>query len=219
MTNDLQIETVNGWRTLVLHLAGGGASDAEVITQSLTDPDRFVEIFDRYFDVIQLYIYRRIGADLADDLAAQTFVEAYACRGSYIRDREDARPWLYGIAANLVRRHRRTEERRLRAYGRSKEDEFCELDIDSTVDMLDANLAGPALAKALAALNPGDRDVLTLYALAGLSHSEIGVALGLSDGTVASRLNRARRKSRKYLRSLNGGINRQLLGGEGNGRP
>ena len=53
---------------------------------------------------------------MAEDLASETFVVAFARRSSYDQSRDDARPWLYGIAVNLLREHRRAEERRLRAY-------------------------------------------------------------------------------------------------------
>jgi predicted DNA-binding protein (UPF0251 family) len=57
----------------------------------------------------------------------------------------------------------------------------------------------PRLAKAIAALSQGDRDVLLLNALCDLSHDEIAHALGIPYGTLGSRLNRARRKVRSAL--------------------
>jgi RNA polymerase sigma-70 factor (ECF subfamily) len=52
----------------------------------------------------------------------------------------------------------------------------------------------PRLARALAALSAGERDVLLLVALGQLSHPEVAEALGISYGTVGSRLSRARGK-------------------------
>jgi RNA polymerase sigma factor (sigma-70 family) len=63
------------------------------------------------------------------------------------------------------------------------------------------------LAAALARLPSGDRDVLLLVALADLTYEEVASALGLKYGTVASRLNRARRKLREAL----GGVNPTLI--------
>ena len=57
----------------------------------------------------------------------------------------------------------------------------------------------PRLARALASLSREERDVLLLVALADLSYQEISQALGIPDGTVGSRLNRARRKVRAAL--------------------
>jgi RNA polymerase sigma-70 factor (ECF subfamily) len=55
------------------------------------------------------------------------------------------------------------------------------------------------LASALAELGQGDRDVLLLTAISELSHQEIASALKIPQGTVGSRLNRARRELQKAL--------------------
>ena len=91
-------------------------SDAELIQSSLVDGSAFAVIFDRHFRVISRFLRGRVGRQLAEDLASETFVVAFGRRHSYDRSRDDARPWLYGIAVNLLREHRRAEERRLRAY-------------------------------------------------------------------------------------------------------
>ena len=93
-------------------------SDADLIQSSLVDARAFASIFDRHFRAIFRFLRGRVGGQLAEDLASETFVVAFARRSSYDRSRDDARPWLYGIAVNLLREHRRAEERRLRAYVR-----------------------------------------------------------------------------------------------------
>lgn len=55
----------------------------------------------------------------ADDIVAETFLLAFRQRGSYDQTRADARPWLYGIATNLIGRHRRAEIRLYRALART----------------------------------------------------------------------------------------------------
>jgi RNA polymerase sigma-70 factor (ECF subfamily) len=94
-------------------------SDGAAIAASLSDPTRFGALFDRHFAEINRYLARRVGLVLADELAAETFVIAFRSRQRYDAGQADARPWLYGIAANLARRHWRTERRRLRAYART----------------------------------------------------------------------------------------------------
>ena len=96
-----------------------GMTDAQAIGASLADPEVFAVLFDRHFDAIHRYAQRRVGRDLADEIAAETFTRAFDRRRRYDTAREDARPWLLGIAANLLRRHWRTEKRRLDAYARS----------------------------------------------------------------------------------------------------
>jgi hypothetical protein len=78
--------------------------DAAVIRSSMDQPERFAEIYDAYFVAIHGYVARRLGQDVADDLAAETFLIAFRQRARYDPVRESARPWLYGIATNLVGR-------------------------------------------------------------------------------------------------------------------
>jgi RNA polymerase sigma-70 factor (ECF subfamily) len=174
------------------------ASDAAVIASSLTDSSRFGELFDRHYAEIHRYLGRRVGAALADELAAETFVRAFGARARYDREAGDARPWLFGIAANLVRRHWRTERRRLRAYARTGSDPLRD-DSSDVERRLDAAAAAPQLAAALASLSAGEREVLLLFAWADLSYEEISNALGIPVGTVRSRLSRARAHVRELV--------------------
>jgi RNA polymerase sigma factor (sigma-70 family) len=173
-------------------------TDAEVIAASASDPRSFAAIFDRHFADIDRYLARRVGSSLADDLAADTFMVAFRSRARYDPSVPDARPWLFGIAANLLRRHWRTERRRLRAYARTGVDPLWDEsgDADRRVDAL---RAGPALAGALASLSPTEREVLLLFAWADLSYEEISAALGIPVGTVRSRLSRGRARVRELL--------------------
>lgn len=98
-------------------------SDADCLARSLEEPKAFEPIFDRHFSAVHRYLHRRAGRDLADELAAETFAVAFERRAS-CRSSGSALPWLYGIATNLLRRRRRTERRRLRAYGRSGVDRW-----------------------------------------------------------------------------------------------
>lgn len=173
----------------------GNPTDAAAIRRSLLEPDAFVVLFDRHHPPLRAYLARRVGA-AADDLAAQVFLEAFRLRARYDLSYADARPWLYGIAAHLLRRHRRDEVRRLRAYARHGLTWVEPADLDAVVERLDGRAERGRLAQALAGLRPAEREVMALYALAELSHAEIARALGLPAGTVASRLSRARRRLR-----------------------
>lgn len=93
-------------------------SDASIIERSWDEPEAFAELFDRYAEDIHRYAARRVGAEVADDLMAEAFVVAFQRRRRYDVARPQARPWLYGIATNLVHDHRRAEARRLRALSR-----------------------------------------------------------------------------------------------------
>jgi RNA polymerase sigma factor (sigma-70 family) len=174
-------------------------SDAEIIAASLADPSVFAAVFDRHFRAIHRYASRRIGPELADDLASETFAQAFRSRSTYAPGRGDARPWLFGIASNLLRRHYRTEQRRLLADTRSSDVSDRRVDPDGIEDRLDAQAMGPIVARALASLRAEEREVLLLAAWAGLSYEEIAEALQLPVGTVRSRLSRGRARARELL--------------------
>jgi RNA polymerase sigma-70 factor (ECF subfamily) len=169
-----------------------------VIAASLTAPEAFEGIFDRHFRTISAYLRRRLTHTIADELAAEVFTTAFAGRRSYDLDRPDALPWLYGIAANLLRRHAREEERELHAYSRTRIDPVAASDGEPLERLLRRGLE-PALAHALMNLEPSDREALLLFAWADLSYDDIAYALALPVGTVKSRLNRARGQVRASL--------------------
>ncbi len=170
-------------------------TDAEVIGESLTNAATFAVLFDRHYRPMHRFLRARIGAGLAEDLASETFAIAFRRRSSYDLSRADAAPWLYGIAVNLVREERRTEERRLRAYARSSPADDAEYERDNW--RLDSTVAA-----ALLELPLGDRNLILLHAWAQLSYSELATALDLPLGTVRSRLSRTRSKLRATLGGL-----------------
>jgi len=174
-------------------------TDADAMVASVLDADTFALIFDRHFASIHRFLHRRVGRDLADELAAETFAEAFRRRRAYDPRLADVRPWLFGIAINLLRHHMRTERRRLHAYARTGIDPVLDQDLEAVEARVDAGALGPRLASCLASLRGGDRDVLLLYAWADLRHEEIAQALRLPIGTVRSRLHRARRRVRELL--------------------
>ncbi|MEH1130259.1 RNA polymerase sigma factor [Micromonospora sp. CPCC 206061] len=177
------------------------ADDLAVLAASRANPDRFVALFDRYYPQIHRYARSRLGAEVADDVASETFLIAFRRRAEFDPGVGAGlvRSWLYGIATNLVHRHRRTEERRYRALARVPDMPDDPGHDERVVVRLSAELIRGELAAALAALPARDRDVLLLMALGGLDHHEIAGTLDIPYGTVCSRLNRARRKLRAAL--------------------
>ena len=181
--------------------------DAVVLRASLTDPDRFATLFDRYYPDVRNYAASRLGAERADDVAADTFVEAFRGRARYRDDVAggSVRAWLFGIATNLVRRQHRDEARRYRALVRAGRVAGAEAggavgaDEADAVSRIAAGALRPALAAALAALPARDRDVLLLVVVGQLDYAEVSAALGVPAGTVGSRLNRARKSIRAAL--------------------
>jgi RNA polymerase sigma factor (sigma-70 family) len=170
-------------------------SDAAVIRLSLHDSERFEALFDRHSPRIQRYVVRRLGADAADDIVAETFLLAFRQRAAYDQAREDALPWLYGIATNLIGRHHRAETRLYQALARTGTDPVVASFTERSDDRVTAGAASRRLSAAY-------RDTLLLVAWGDLSYEEAAAALGVPAGTVRSRSSRARAALRRKLGDL-----------------
>ncbi|WP_250038128.1 CU044_5270 family protein [Paractinoplanes maris] len=174
-------------------------TDGDLMRLSTTDPEAFGAVFDRHAAAIHRYLSRRAGTTPADDLTAETFLTAFTSRATYDLSRPDALPWLYGIAANLLRGHQRSEIRQYRALARTGVDPALAGPEDSVPAQVTAAEHVRALAGALARLTAGEREVLTLVSQAQLSYPEVAEALDIPIGTVRSRLHSARKRIRSAL--------------------
>ena len=167
-------------------------TDDAIIRRSLSDPAAFGEIFDRHFVRIHGYLARRAGSQLADDLAGETFAIAFAARERYDLDYENAAPWLFGIATNVLRGNRR-------AWTRAKQMlEHLPVHVqepgeDRSLDEMDARRRAATLGPLFRRLSEQDTATLLLYAWEDLTYEEVAAALDIPVGTVRSRLNRVRR--------------------------
>jgi RNA polymerase sigma-70 factor (ECF subfamily) len=175
------------------------ADDASVIMRSRHEPEAFSDLFTRHAATIQRYVTRRLGPDAADDVVADTFLLAFRQRDSYDPARADALPWLYGIATNLIGRHRRNEVRLYRALARTGADEVMAPFTDRVDSAVTASMANRRVAAVLARLPAIYRDPLLLLAWGDLSYEETAIALGVPKGTVRSRVSRARARLRRML--------------------
>ncbi|MFG2906779.1 RNA polymerase sigma factor [Kitasatospora sp. NPDC048286] len=168
------------------------------------DPDALGELYDEHAQVLYRYALRVTGdwAE-AEDVVSTTFLEAWRGRerlhpagdGPHL-DGDGLRPWLLGIATNIMRRNARARRRRDIALARTPE----RGSVPDFADDLVANLADVehlrAARRALARLRRRDREVFTLVVWAGLDYASAAEALGTPIGTVRSRLSRARARLR-----------------------
>jgi RNA polymerase sigma factor (sigma-70 family) len=158
----------------------------------------FSDVFDRHFPEIYGYLARRVGAGLGEELAQETFTRALTGRETYDPDRQGIRPWLFGIASNILRRHARDQHRQFAAYSRV-ELEPAIPEHEAAIARADASAALPIMAEVLSGLDADQRDVLLLFAWGDLSYAEIAEALDTPIGTVRSRLSRARARMQSEL--------------------
>ena len=165
-----------------------------MISESVTRPDVSEAIFDRHFAAVHAYLARRVGPARADDLASATFAVAFERRDGFYSAAADARPWLLGIATNLMRNEVRSEQRALAALTRFAS----RAERETATPLPDDH---DAVAQLLVDLDADQRDVLLLFAWEGLSYAQIAAALGVPVGTVRSRMSRARGRLRDALQS------------------
>jgi RNA polymerase sigma-70 factor (ECF subfamily) len=171
--------------------------DGDLIRRSIVDGRSFERVFDRHHAAIHRFLRARVGLEVADDLASEVFTTAFRRRAAYDVAWADARPWLYGIAVNLLRAHRQREERRLRAYTRAAARSASnQIDLSRDVEAFDAR---GRISLALLSLTEQDRDLILLFAWADLSYDQLSVVLEIPVGTVRSRLSRVRGLLRDQL--------------------
>ena len=173
-------------------------TDATIIEGSVRVPEVFGAIFDRHFTEIHGYLARRAGSDAADGLAGEVFRVAFENRAGYRTDRPCALPWLYGIAANVLRQSRRGAQRSLRLVDKlTIEARVRSVEYESTRARARDEVA--VIADALADLPEVEREAVLLFAWEDLSYDEIATVQDVPVGTVRSRLNRARKRLRERI--------------------
>jgi RNA polymerase sigma-70 factor, ECF subfamily len=182
------------------------ATDAQLLAAiGNGDVSALEPLIVRHHVALHRFVARRIGAD-AEDIVSETFECACRRAGAYRPIGPDARPWLFGIATNLLRRHVRREAAMYRAYAKTGLDPVAAPHHEGP--RLDDG-SGRALAGALARMRDEHRDVLLLYALAELSYEEIAAVLEVPVGTVKGWLHRARAVAARHLTAA--GIDPQTL--------
>ena len=158
---------------------------------------RHVRLWDEHAQRIYRYCFRRTAdRELAEDLTSVVFLEAWRSRDKAELAPDAGLPWLYGIAANVVRNQWRTQRRHRAALARlprpRDEADVAQEAVDHVADQEQMRL----VVTRLQALPQIEQDVLTLCAWEDLSPKEAAAALGIPESTVRTRLHRARKRLR-----------------------
>jgi RNA polymerase sigma factor (sigma-70 family) len=175
-------------------------TDGEAIARSQRTPELFAVVFDRHQASVHAYATRRVGRETADDVLAEVFLAAFASRKRFDPAFESALPWLYGIAANVLKR----QWRRLAAADRLHRSAALHVEVadsheDAVAGRLDSAAHWAVVRDVLDELTDGDREAILLFAWEELTYPEIAVAMGIPVGTVRSRIHRARARLRHAL--------------------
>lgn len=168
----------------------------------------FQELVSRYRNPITNFVYRMLNDyDRAVDLAQETFVRVYMNADRYQANYSFS-TYIYRIASNLaISELRQRKRRRLiplpSFFDKEGEEVEIELPDERTIHPADSMIHDErrkAIARAIATLPEKYRTAVVLRDVEGRSYEEISEVLGLSDGTVKSRINRARNLLKEKLR-------------------
>jgi RNA polymerase sigma-70 factor (ECF subfamily) len=170
------------------------APDPDVMRRLATgDLGALGELYDRYHEPIRRFFARATSdAEDVDDLVHATFLAAAKTAGRY-DGRPSCRPWLIGIAAQFLRRRRRTVGRFLEVLSSLRGSRAAIADPRPSLE------ARGDIERALGRVSEVKRITLLMSEVEGLSCAEIAAALEVPIGTVWTRLHAARRELRRAL--------------------
>ena len=178
-----------------------------------SDPDAFAVLFDEHAPAVYRYAVGLSGDwSVAEEVVSLTFLEAWRLRLAVRPDGGSLRPWLLGIAVNVARNQARAARRHQAAMSRLPPPPDLRDFADELAGRLDDRHRLAALRAAVRGLPAGERDVL-ICVWSGLGCAEAAEALGVPEGTVRTRLARARRR----LRAVAGDAGQQAWQGSAAG--
>lgn len=192
-------------------LLDGSASDHALLAATKSgDDDAFAQLVSRYRNQITSYIYRMTSDyDGAVDLTQETFVRVYRAAERYQQSHAFS-TYIYRIATNLaISELRKRKRRRLvsltgffQATEHAEAQEFNPPDERPLQDteLVDAERR-TAVQRAISTLPERYRAPLILRDVEGKSYTDISRILGTSEGTVKSRISRARGFLREKMRA------------------
>lgn len=170
--------------------------DSELIRRASRDPDAFGQLYRMHYKPVAAYLYRRIGDEhTAEDLAAETFLAAHRGLWRYRQGSVPFRSWLYRIAANRANRWAKRSAAQARR----------ELEHAGTLEQPGADRdVLEVLRRAIESLPDREKSIITLAHFTPLTTAQVGQALGVPEGTVKSRLSRARANLAAHITRLGG---------------
>lgn len=161
---------------------------------SRQDRDAQRVLYEQFHQRVFALAYRIVGATDADDVTQQTFIKVFA-RISQFDGRSEFSTWLFRVATNECLQFLRAKTRRREVVT----ERFKEVCTSSRSSALEAT---ELLQTALARIDPELRSLFVLREVERFDYKQLAETLEISEGTVASRLNRARKQLRQHLTDL-----------------
>jgi len=184
------------------------ASDAELVADVLAGThERYNELVRRYKGIVTTYAFSRVNQrELAEDLAQETFVRAFVAL-DHLKNPKSFSAWLLSIAHNVCIDHLRSKSRTVSLEIHGAKDSQGQILIENrrdrgVVEQIAQEEMRDRILSAIDALGDEYRATLLLRHVGGQSCEEIAETLGVSLGTVTSRLSRAHKLLRERLGRL-----------------
>ena len=183
-------------------------TDEELILefQQNNTEQAFEILVQRYKNPLVNFVYRFLGDyETCLDVAQETFIKVYRYKNSYSTIAKFS-TWIYTIAGNLARTEYQRRKRRkffsINSYGENKETFEIPDERYRPDDATDSGIKDKIIQDALLKVSQVYREVVILRDIQGLSYEEISGIMGITVGTVKSRINRGRAQLQKLLKDI-----------------
>ena len=172
-------------------------TDAELITRTRAgDPDAFGALVSRYYDACWRFAYHMLGERSdAEDVVQESFLRAYLAIGRY-DERDQFRGWLFRILTNQCRNALTSRGRRTRRF---VQDEVALETAAAPPSGLPLGVEDAAVSRALAQLDPQQREALLLKYAEGLEYTEMSRMTGVGESALKMRVKRGVERLRASL--------------------
>lgn len=194
------------WHKLTLHLKCfivPNSAELEIerrlIEAAKKDPDKFIDLYEKYYDQLYRYVYRRVGgdSDVAYDIVSQTFMNALSHLSSFTWQGYPFSSWLYKIAHNNV----------IKWYRKADKQHYIPIEEARGVsdkqrdqkELTDAAIAKEHINAMMEQLKEDEREILRLKFFEGLSNIEIAEIMDLSVSNIGVKVFRTLKKAKGYL--------------------
>lgn len=186
-----------------------GLSDEELILEfQRNNTERAFEILvQRYKNPLTNFVFRYLGDyEACVDVVQEAMIKVYRYKDTY-QSIAKFSTWIYTIAGNLAKTELQRRKRRtilsINAYGK-EEDETYEIPDENyrPDDMTDSGIKDEIIQKAFLKVSDAYRQAVVLRDIQELSYEEIADIMGITVGTVKSRINRGRAQLQKLLKGI-----------------
>lgn len=186
-----------------------GLSDEELILEfQNNNTERAFEILvQRYKNPLTNFVFRYLGDyESCVDVVQETMIKVYRYKDTY-QSIAKFSTWIYTIAGNLAKTELQRRKRRtilsINAFGKDNDENYEIPDENYRPDTItDSGIKDEIIQKAFMKVSESYRKAVILRDIQELSYEEIADIMGITVGTVKSRINRGRAQLQKLLKNI-----------------